>query len=111
MFFTEADGKPSQIRIADDAIRIKNFPENDERKLDKSSVEPQLDLLYPVVIMSQDFEGTFPPSSGWELIELRDPSSSDLFGKSWFGDHRFYLSTFSIGHLIKLWNINPFYPT
>jgi len=69
MFFTEADGKPSQIRIADDAIRIKNFPENDERKLDKSSVEPQLDLLYPVVIMSQDFEGTFPPSSGWELID------------------------------------------
>lgn len=81
ILLTENEKTPVYVRIPDEAIRNTVYPDTDEYKDDSTAPMQELDLMYPVVIMSEDFEEAFPPLSGWEVV---DGNPND--GKEYFWD-------------------------
>lgn len=77
---SENDGKPTSERIADGALRISASPENEEKEAGELS-GMQLDTTgYSIPIMTQTFEGYFPPT-GWNIY---DGNPND--GKEYYWD-------------------------
>lgn len=73
---SENDGKPTSERIAAGALQISSNAKNDEKKeTNENKVasdlpEMQLEAAgYSVPIMTQTFEGAFPPATGWSIYD------------------------------------------
>jgi len=79
VLLTENGKTPVYVRIPDDAIRNAVDPETDGFKDGSAAPEQELDLMYPVVIMSEDFEGAFPPLSGWEVVDGNPNDGKEFF--------------------------------
>lgn len=79
---SKEDGQPTSERIATGAIKISNGFETGEKEEAEILPEVQLDVLGTIDIMTQSFEGTFPPSSGgWSIF---DGNPND--GKEYYWD-------------------------
>jgi len=66
---SDADGKPTSERIAVDAVKISGISLTEDKVQFESSPEMQMSTDNSVTIMTQTFEGIFPPSTGWTIYD------------------------------------------
>lgn len=81
VLLTKNEMAPVYVRIPADGVRNTVYPDTDGYKDGSTAPKQEFDLMNPVVIMSEDFEGAFPPLSGWEVV---DGNPND--GKEYFWD-------------------------
>lgn len=78
---SDDDGKPTSERIAIGAQKISSerFENSNEEKITNDSPDLLLDAGYSVPIMSQSFEGAFPPSTGWSIYDANPNDGKEYY--------------------------------
>jgi subtilisin-like proprotein convertase family protein len=73
------DGKPTSERITVSATRISGNIFNNGKQEPGELSEPNLDMSYSVPIMTQTFEGTFPPATGWSVFDANPYDGKEYY--------------------------------
>jgi len=72
-------GRPTSIRIPENTKTISESNDTDEEIVSEISQGYQLDNNVLVTIMSQSFEYTFPPITGWEIKDTNNSDGKEIY--------------------------------
>jgi hypothetical protein len=74
------DGKPTSERLAVNAVNISNDVDYEEKEETQDLLNIQPDSFDTITIMSQTFEGVFPPiSGGWEIFDANPNDGKEYY--------------------------------
>ncbi len=91
---TEQDGTPTSVRLVDGAFqKILSFQE-DQGKGNSSFLEISTNAVNRIPIMTQTFEGTFPPTNYWTIYDTNPDDGKEYYWDD--DDLKAYNGTWSV---------------